>query len=486
MMNPWPLFRTCPVLLLVAVVAITHGVADASPAADGGIGPSQLFSRNASSLVTEITSLSQILDNLVRDRFSANVVAFYDSADLNSWRHKGAIEGAATMLDGFARVWAADIRNPAVAMLASAWTVNTVPWIYGVGPKQHKPRAEEFAGAPNVAALGGGMRVPIPRVHNFGLMSPTEIRKFGLTLVAESEHLITRVETDAQLKTIAAKISTQTAADNNNNNNRPLVALFTDKDASSLLYRAVAARFASGADFYEINIKKATKYKESFSNVKKAPTLLVFSPAAAKPEDGDVYSGALAVQELAQFISKFVPQSRLDELDRAAKAANGAALQREIRRRQSPLLHVRDEEAWATEVQERAGVVGLFFLPGRGNDDAVFAAARDKAETAVREARAKEAGKNIRSNVVQFVSLPLGDAKFQKLAEMVMMRETPLDAEELNKTHVYFISGRKGVVTKHIGSLSGDGLFDFMRSDLVRGKGVKNINVAALKKAFAS
>ena len=189
-------------LLCVATIIVSFAMTAA--AASESIGPSQLFLRNASSAVTELTSFSD-LTQLARDRFRATVVFFYDSADLNSWRVKAAVEAGAASLTGFTRVVAADVRNPALNLLKSAWSVATVPWIYGLGPKQVRGREEFGSGANNNQqqqglSLLGGIRSPIPRMNQFGELTPAGIRKFGLALVADAEMVIQKVESESQLK----------------------------------------------------------------------------------------------------------------------------------------------------------------------------------------------------------------------------------------------------------------------------------------------
>ena len=104
------------------------------------------------------------------------------------------------------RVVAADVRNPALNLLKSAWSVATVPWIYGLGPKQVRGREEFGSGASNNQqqqqglSLLGGIRSPIPRMNQFGELTPAGIRKFGLALVADAEMVIQKVESESQLK----------------------------------------------------------------------------------------------------------------------------------------------------------------------------------------------------------------------------------------------------------------------------------------------
>jgi len=121
-------------------------------------GPSSLFSNhhdhddNNNNPIEEITSFCQIT-SIIRDRYRATVIFFYDSADLNSWRVRNVLIEGANLLNGFARVVAADIRNPNVTMLRAAWSVNTVPWTYGLGPKHFKPRTEDFGSSSSSLSL---------------------------------------------------------------------------------------------------------------------------------------------------------------------------------------------------------------------------------------------------------------------------------------------------------------------------------------------
>src|SRR3989338_3319960 len=125
--------KTLVPLLFIVALLLCSVVVSAS-----NNGPSQLFapktatgksSSSSSSPIEEITTVSQIT-SLIRVRYRASVIVFYDSADLNSWRAKPAIEEGADLLAGFTRVLAADVRNPNITMLRAAWGVSTVPWFY--------------------------------------------------------------------------------------------------------------------------------------------------------------------------------------------------------------------------------------------------------------------------------------------------------------------------------------------------------------------
>lgn len=148
-----------------------------------------------------------------------------------------------------------------------------------------------------------------------------------------------------------------------------------------------------------------------------------------------------------------------------------------------------------TEVDQRAGVVGIIAIPGKTGENAE---AVGRARKAVEELREKEAKKKVRSNVVQFVGFSRGDvvvdnngggdSNFGKLEETLLKTafgvSTVDEERRQNYPEVYFISSRKKVATKFVGALSGDSLYGFMKNELKNGVGVKPVEMEELKKAL--
>lgn len=315
-------------LVAVMLVVVSVSLISSASASSSSIGPSQLFSRtvnpdsdshvnnniNNNKVIEELTSFNQIT-TLVRDRFRASVVIFYDSADLSSWKVKPAIEEAANLLEGFTRVLTADVRNPNVTMLRAAWGVTTVPWVYGIGPKQFKPR-EDFVSSPGSLSLLTGIRTPIPRIAHFGEMHAQAIRKLGLSLVADASLVIQNVETPSQLQTLEKELAaTATAAVGCN------VVLLTDKSTTSLLYRALAANYAKRCNFFEVNTKKLPATVMKTFGATSVPHLTVYHHDSSKQSDEageaqkiekSTYQGPLNILSIDKFLSPLVPQSRSD------------------------------------------------------------------------------------------------------------------------------------------------------------------------------
>ena len=160
-----------------------------------------------------------------------------------------------------------------------------------------------------------------------------------------------------------------------------------------------------------------------------------------------------------------------------------AAPSREIRRHESPLLQIESADDWMSEVDQRAGVVGLFFLPVSSSSSTAF----EQAKKAVEELRAKEQKKKMRSNVVQFLAIPRRDDVPVSKVEDILAGgggSGVSQEDKETKTGVYFISSRKKVASRFLGAVSGDGLFGFMRNELKNGIGVKTVDMEELKKAM--
>lgn len=167
------------------------------------------------------------------------------------------------------------------------------------------------------------------------------------------------------------------------------------------------------------------------------------------------------------------------------------------------MLIIDSVDDWVTEVDQRAGVVGIVVLPGDGRKIEKSGGGGEEGEEvedgntilerarkAVEELRRKEETKKTRSDVVQFVGVFRGGSKFGKLEETLVASSfgSGLSAgEEKNeKISIYFISSRKKVATRFVGAISGDGLFGFMRSELKNGVGVKSVDMEELKKVLTS
>ena len=480
-------FSSSSSLLLIVVLIFTILIIITSPgevsAAVKNDGPSSLFKNSQE--IEEITSFCQIT-SIIRDRYRATVIFFYDSGDLNSWRMKNVLEESASLLSGFAHVVAADIRNPNVTMLRAAWSVNTVPWAYGLGPKHFKPRTEEFgSSASSSLSLLTGIRTPIPRLPHFGEMNPQTIRKFGLGLVADSSLVIQHIEGQSQLTTLEKEISSSSS---NNNNKKCNVVLLTDKSQSSLLYRALAANYAQRCSFYEVNVKKLPSALKTF-DAAKTPHLMAFihhQKETTGEVEKSVYEGQLNINEIDKnFLTPLCSETR-EEMQKRLYNEHKSALIRETKRHESPLMEIETIDDWNSEVDQRAGVVGLIFIPSSSSSEEESTSLLEKARKAVQELRDKEEKKKMRSNVVQFLAISRrDDVDVAKVEDVLASSGNSLSQEDkASKIGVYFISSRKKVATRFLGALSGDGLFGFMRNELKNGIGVKNIDMDELKNSM--
>lgn len=231
------------------------------------------------------------------------------------------------------------------------------------------------------------------------------------------------------------------------------VILFTEKDATSQLYKALSAHYFQRLHFVEVAKSKAPKVIQSFG-VTKFPTLIVV-PQTDSSMQPIPYTGKLDILEIRSFLEPFAAPREQAEAKQSEREQ--FLIDREIRKASTPTLEIRSPQDWMMEVVQRPTVTGIAFLDPT---DPEFSA-RMKVLDA-HAARQKQA----RTLVTQMTWI---DKRAQKrLYEYFAGR----GADEGD--FMFFISWRKKIISKLVGSFSADGIHKFITEGLSSGTGARN------------
>jgi hypothetical protein len=390
------------------------------------------FSKNATSLVTDVTTLAHTTA-LTRVDDHIAVVFVYDSLDSNSVKHARAVEEAAAELEGFAVVYGVDMRNEETRWLLDTWNVQVVPAIKLFSAASNPRKSLEST----VLAKIGGMKGKVDYPEN-SEMTAAAIKRAALQHLPNGQ--ITKVTAEKKVEALRKKVDDGKAE-------VPQVVLLTDKAKSSQLYKAVSLGFTGRADFFEIDTAKMANAMELF-DVEAVPALLVF-PAGGEPRD--VFDGELDIAAINEFVARHTVTR--DERNEQRAASDADRIAAEYKRKTHVLDAVDSAAAWEQSIMKRQSTSAVFFID---------AAAAGSKEAAVR----KFLKKFPRTSVSLFAWVDKHDAAGAPSALYTAFAGAGATGDEL-----FFMQAKKKTFYKFVGEQTPEGLNAFIAGPLAKSTG---------------
>lgn len=376
------------------------------------------------------------------------IVFAYDSLDINSIRMFETVNQVADLVEGFVLVSAIDSRNPKTQYLLDSWNVQATPTIkllpvIGQRRSQHDKSP--------LAKIGSGIRTPVD--YQEKNLSPEAIKKWSLSYLPST--MVERITND---KPKTQLLELTNAALQEDSKVLPVALLFTDKDATSQLYRSLSIQFADRVQFLEVH-KNAQGIVSHF-RIEKFPTLLLVQ-SKKNPEKrihGPVmYEGKLNVTDMKVFFSTFVAsESKLQTLRNKQETK---LIQNARSIAENPLLPVTTVEDWHKEVLERSKPTAVLFC------DPESPSVRTLNEM-LRSEKGQKAAKGIK-----FVRI--GRSENHQLLKFFAG-----DAIDDTEDFLVFLNPKKEVFTRYVGALNAESIIHFIQGKIATGSGAKPFSIS--------
>jgi hypothetical protein len=420
----------------VATIAVAIVLCAAVPAlgSDEGLAlPMLPFSEIPNSNVTEIATFEDAV-RVARADDETFVILFYDPLDINSIRMAPVWDRTALSLKGFATVAAISVRAPELLWLINAWEIRNVPAIRLASAKPGRRKDSD-------SLLGQVAGVKNTVLYQEGGVNPDQIKKWTLNQLFSD--YVTKVSKVDALEEIVAT------------SDLPVSVLFTEKDATAALYKALSITFHGRMHFVEVSKSAGADVHKKY-NVKKLPHLVVFK--AGGGAEPTAYKGSLNVETISEFFTEFVMTR---EARTALKLKEDQDLIAKAKlRAEFPVSQIATPKEWAEDVLRKpVGVACVAFLDPSSPDFK----ARVETLTALAKAKAKTS--------VNFYTWV--DSRYNN--ELVEHFGSSPDS-------IVFISGKKNLYTRFVGTFSDKGITAFATTNLARGVGAKVMDPTKLPK----
>eukprot|EP01065_Artemidia_motanka_P012954 TRINITY_DN17134_c0_g1_i1.p1 TRINITY_DN17134_c0_g1~~TRINITY_DN17134_c0_g1_i1.p1 ORF type:complete len:406 (+),score=137.60 TRINITY_DN17134_c0_g1_i1:76-1293(+) len=288
--------------------------------------------------IDEIEQPRQFTSDVLRADGEAVVVVLYDPASLTEER-RAPLEAAAAELSGLARVVSVDVSRPGLRWIADAYHVRFLPEIMLFTPDA-KPAPQGKEGVDTVTRPGG---IRTPRFFEGSVRTAQAIKSWAVGKLPDADvPKVTAASAAAVEKAVAAA------------GGKSMLVLFTDKDKTSPLFKALALALRGRIEMAVIKVKDLKPLSDVVTSV---PLLRVYTGDGGKLD----YGGKMDVGSILSFVEPHTRVSRAERREAAARAddAEFSILQR---RALSPVLKLESKEEWAKEVLDRPHLTLVAFL----------------------------------------------------------------------------------------------------------------------------
>jgi hypothetical protein len=382
------------------------------------------FSSNASSKVFDIVTLAD-MQRLAHADDELFVVLMYDDRDASSVRVVTLWEQLAANMEGFATVAGLNIANPSARFLVNAWNIQAVPMIRIVPPDlMTRPHTD-----PALSHFSGVKKITDYR----GKLSVDGIRKAALATY--TTNYIRKLKDETELENALADAPSVQK-----------VILFTAKDATTDLYKALSIRFHNRLQFFEASASKPfAKSLMKKHEIAAAPGIILL-PSGTK------YPGvSFNMPELTAFLE---PLALTVEQKKAILDAEAASTFATLKAKaEKGVVGVTTDAQFKSEVLNRGDITLLAFL------DAV------DEEHSTRVEVMKKFSLGISTVVKNVVWVPTS-------GNSALMEYFGVDSNA-----IVFVVPKKSRYTKFTGTFTDEGIRNFIENTFKRGMGSKEFKI---------